>query len=76
MWQQLAKCAVERRSFAIAERCYAALGDVSKSRYMRSIKDLQTEHGADNYGAAMAMFKSSLKRRKPFIWSTNVSTAR
>ena len=64
MWQQLAKCAVERRNFAIAERCYAALGDVSKSRYMRSIKDLQTEHGADNYmvAARMAMFKKQFKK--------------
>ncbi len=35
MWRTLAKMALESRQLGIAERCYAALGDVARSRYLR-----------------------------------------
>ena len=40
MWNQLAKRAWEERQLNAAERCYAALGDVSKARYLRRINKI------------------------------------
>ena len=40
MWSQLAKRAWEERQLNAAERCYAALGDVSKARYLRRINKI------------------------------------
>lgn len=35
MWKTLSKLAMEDRQLHIAERCYAALGDVAKARFMK-----------------------------------------
>ncbi|XP_014675210.1 PREDICTED: intraflagellar transport protein 172 homolog [Priapulus caudatus] len=35
MWKTLARLSLEARQLYIAERCYAALGDVAKARYLR-----------------------------------------
>ena len=35
MWRTLARMSLESRHLHIAERCYAALGDVSKAKYLR-----------------------------------------
>lgn len=40
MWNQLAKRAWEERQLNAAERCYAALGDVSKARYLRRLNKI------------------------------------
>lgn len=42
-WKALAKLALEAQNYFVAERCYAALGDVSKSRYYRKINELQKQ---------------------------------
>lgn len=34
---QLAETALHHRELAVAERCYAALGDVSKARFMHKV---------------------------------------
>ena len=37
MWKTLSRLALEARQLHIAERCFAALGDVSKSKSLRQI---------------------------------------
>lgn len=36
-WAQLAAVALEHEALAVAERCYAALGDVAKTRYLHKV---------------------------------------
>ncbi|EDV25844.1 uncharacterized protein TRIADDRAFT_24195 [Trichoplax adhaerens] len=40
MWKQLSTVALSARELLIAERCFTALGDVSKARYLRSVNEL------------------------------------
>ena len=49
MWRTLAKLSLEGKQLQIAERCYAALGDVSKAKYLRETLHIG-EAAADNYG--------------------------
>ena len=49
MWRTLAKLSLEGKQLQIAERCYAALGDVSKAKYLRETLNIG-EAAADNYG--------------------------
>lgn len=37
MWSTLAQLSLEAEELAIAERCYAALGDVSKAAYLHKV---------------------------------------
>lgn len=37
MWQQLGAVALEEGDIAIAERCAAALGDVSRARFLHKV---------------------------------------
>ncbi|KAI9137410.1 hypothetical protein BKA69DRAFT_1032603 [Paraphysoderma sedebokerense] len=39
MWQTLSQCALGDRNLLIAERCYAALGDVARARYLHNLND-------------------------------------
>jgi intraflagellar transport protein 172 len=36
-WAQLAEAALDQEALAIAERCYAAMGDVAKARYLHKV---------------------------------------
>lgn len=49
MWQTLSTLALEHRKLHIAERCYAALGDVAKARYLHKVVSVQ-EFAEDKYG--------------------------
>jgi intraflagellar transport protein 172 len=49
MWRTLARMALEGRQLHVAERCYAALGDVAKARYLRETLDA-AETAAENFG--------------------------
>lgn len=40
MWKTLSRLALEARQLHIAERCFAALGDVSKSKALRQINKI------------------------------------
>ncbi len=40
MWKSLGELALKSRQLKIAERCYAALGDIAKARYLREVGDL------------------------------------
>lgn len=37
MWSTLAQLSLEAEELAIAERCYAALGDVAKASYLHKV---------------------------------------
>ena len=43
MWKTLSRLALEARQLHIAERCFAALGDVSKSKALRQINKIAEE---------------------------------
>ena len=43
MWQSLAKIALEEQQLHIAERCFAAMGNVAKSRYLHETNKLAEE---------------------------------
>lgn len=36
-WTQLAEAAIDQEALAVAERCYAALGDVAKALYLHKV---------------------------------------
>lgn len=48
-WKALAKLALEQQNYFVAERCYAALGDVAKSRYYRKINDMARQEEAQQW---------------------------
>lgn len=37
-WAQLAEASLDQEALAIAERCYAAMGDVAKARYLHKVR--------------------------------------
>lgn len=43
MWKTLSNYALKDQKLVIAERCFAALGDVSKTRYLRSLNEALEE---------------------------------
>lgn len=56
MWRTLAKLTLEENRLFIAERCFAALGDVAKVRYLQDINAIREriqmssgEDGIDNF---------------------------
>lgn len=48
MWKTLAKIAVENKKLHVAERCYAALGDVAKVRFLKETNKLAIEASRAN----------------------------
>lgn len=48
-WKTLAKLAHEQQNFYVAERCYAALGNMAKADYLRKVNKLIAAEGADSY---------------------------
>lgn len=70
MWKTLSKIAIENNQLFIAERCFAALGDVSRARYLHNVNDLIDEVSAVTSGdptyhpavrAKMAVFEKQFK---------------
>merc|ERR1719239_642832 len=53
MWKTLSKVALEERQLHIAERCYSALGNIAKARYlketMRIAEEVSRQTGGDGY---------------------------
>ena len=43
MWKTLSRLSLEAKQLHIAERCFAALGDVAKARYLRSVNRMAAE---------------------------------
>ena len=64
-WQQLAKAALAEGQLGTAERCYAALGDVAKARYLQQV-------GTHTWSCFSAFPSLSTLRHswlKPSAWS-------
>ena len=55
MWKTLSRLALEARQLHIAERCFAALGDVSKAKSLRQINKI-AEQTAEEM-VSLAFFK-------------------
>lgn len=48
-WKALAKIALEQQNLYVAERCYAALGNISKADYLRKLNKLVASEGINNF---------------------------
>jgi intraflagellar transport protein 172 len=72
-WKSLAKIALEANNFFVAERCYAALGDVAKSTYYRKINDLVREFGYDDYRvqAKLAVLNKQFQKAEAILLDHN-----
>lgn len=59
MWKTLSRLALEARQLHIAERCFAALGDVSKAKSLKQINkiaDQAAEEMVYTYGCFPVCF--------------------
>eukprot|EP00357_Protocruzia_adherens_P015873 CAMPEP_0115035232 /NCGR_PEP_ID=MMETSP0216-20121206/41287_1 /TAXON_ID=223996 /ORGANISM="Protocruzia adherens, Strain Boccale" /LENGTH=1713 /DNA_ID=CAMNT_0002414595 /DNA_START=1 /DNA_END=5142 /DNA_ORIENTATION=+ len=79
-WRSLAKLALEEQNLLVAERCFAALGDVSKSRYLAKINGLirkyQEKTGNDGMEfylvqAKLAMLEKQFHRAETILLDHN-----
>ncbi|KAG1667872.1 Intraflagellar transport protein 172 [Nymphon striatum] len=70
MWRSLAKISLDSNELHIAERCFAAIGDVSKSRYLKQVMDeaenISKSTGSDGFDfykvrAKLAMLGKNFK---------------
>ena len=48
-WKTLAQLALEQQNLYVAERCYAALGNMARADYLRKLNKLIAQEGADNF---------------------------
>lgn len=48
-WKTLAKLALEQQNLYVAERCYAALGNMSRADYLRKLNKLIATEGVDDF---------------------------
>ena len=58
MWKTLSRLALEARQLHIAERCFAALGDVSKAKALRQINKIAEETAEEMVGKTFFLFIS------------------
>ncbi|VDM16004.1 unnamed protein product [Hydatigera taeniaeformis] len=49
MWKRLSEKALQSNNLLVAERCYAALGLLSKARYLRVTRDIAEQEGDANH---------------------------
>lgn len=45
----MTKMAMEQQNLAVAERCYAALGNIAKADYLRKMNKLVSQEGINNF---------------------------
>lgn len=48
-WKTLAKLALEQTNLYVAERCYAALGNMARAEYLRKLNKLIAVEGPDSF---------------------------
>lgn len=53
-WQQLADRALDSLDLAVAEQCYAAIGDISRAAFVRGLVDLAAQSGGADSAAVRA----------------------
>ncbi|XP_039273606.2 intraflagellar transport protein 172 homolog [Styela clava] len=61
MWRTLSKLALEGKHLYIAERCYAALGNVTKTRYLREINKMIDRYEAETENNGLTYFPVQAK---------------
>jgi len=68
-WNTLAKLAMEQQNLYVAERCYAALGNISKADYLRKINKLVASEGLENFRvqAKLAVFDKQFHRAEAIL---------
>ncbi|RXG52407.1 Intraflagellar transport protein [Armadillidium vulgare] len=80
MWRTLAKLSIEENRLFIAERCFAALGDVAKVRYLQEINAIREkiqiatgEDGIDNFEvqAKLAILNKQFKTAEGVLIDNN-----
>lgn len=80
MWRSLADATMEHYNLPVAERCYAVLGDVAKSRYLHKVNEMVQEHAAEMGGegthyymaqAKMAMLAKQFQRAEAILLDNN-----
>lgn len=80
MWRTLADASMEHFNLPVAERCFAVLGDVSKSRYLHKVNRLIQEHAEELGGdgsqhfmaqAKMAMLAKQFQRAEAILLHHN-----
>jgi len=80
MWRSLADAGMEHFNLPVAERCYAVLGDVAKSRYLHKVNRLIQEHAQEAGGdgtryflaqAKMAMLAKQFQRAEAILLDHN-----
>lgn len=73
MWGQLARLCMEEGNYIIAQRCYAALGDLSKAQYLDRVNALVNKHGGDvnhyQVTALVALLQSEFKKAEHILLS-------
>ena len=47
MWRTLSKLAVDGKQLYIAQRCFAALGDIAKTRYLKNLNEMADQYTAE-----------------------------
>ena len=64
MWEQLSQLALQREDLDTAERCFGAVGNVSKARYLHKVNNLiaqvEGESGIPDSGAQHFRVQSKL----------------
>lgn len=79
-WRALAEASLEERNLKIAEQCYAALGNVAKSRFLHKVNKLADKHHEDtgqpgyNYyivQAKLAMLDKQYHRAEAILLDNN-----
>jgi len=60
-WKVLAKIAVEHQNIVVAERCYSAMGDIPKARYLHNINKLAQQYHAETGKNGVEYYKVQAK---------------
>merc|ERR1719162_1346463 len=61
MWRSLADASMESFNLPVAERCYAVLGDIAKSRYLHKVNRLVDKNKAEVGGDGSQYFMAQAK---------------
>jgi len=68
-WKTLAKLAVGENNLYVAERCYAALGNMAKADYLRKLNKLIATEGLENFRvqAKLAVFDKQFHQAEAIL---------
>lgn len=61
MWRTLSKLALDGRQLYIAERCYAALGNITKTKYLRQVNKMIDRYEMETGNDGLSFFKVQAK---------------